>query len=298
MKIQKISLFFQNIFSVKKRTLFSGILAILGTVFVIAAQYNVSQLTITPTEQTNYKAIVFDLGDVLVTTSKSVQRNIFFPTILKNPSLLYHLISIDIKTTFFELLSQIPACSTTPIYNKGKAMPLIMTDWMVGKKSLTQLRLLAHQQIQQSNYPIAVKQLLIQVSHFMFNAPSLAASQVTIDPMITIAKNFKDAGYKIYILSNWDPYSFELIKEAYPQIFDLCDGMVISGYEQIAKPDEAIFQKLINQYDLNPQECIFIDDEPYNIATAQKLGFTAILQVNPTLTCKELIKCGTMTLTA
>jgi len=298
MENQKNSQFFKNLFSVKKRTLFSGFLAILGTIFVIAAQYQVSSLTVTPPEHTQYKAIVFDLGDVLVTTSKSVQRNIFFPTILKNPSLLYHLIGSDIKATFFDLLSQIPATSTTPIYNKGQAMPLIMTDWMVGKKSLTQLRLLAHQQIQQSSYPIAVKQLLIQISHFMFNAQSLAESQIAIDPMITLAKNLKNAGYKIYILSNWDPSSFELIKHAFPQIFELCYGMVISGYEQMAKPDEEIFCRLINLYDLNPQECIFIDDEPYNIAAAQKLGFTAILQVNPTLTCKELIKCGIMTLTA
>lgn len=298
MENQKNSMFFQNLFSVKKRTLFSGLLAILGTMFIIAAQYQVSSLTITPPEQTQYKAIIFDLGDVLVTTSKSVQRNIFIPTIFKNPSLLYHLIGADMKTVFFDLLRQIPAISITPVYNKGQAMPLIMADWMTGKKSLTQLRLLAHQQIQQSNYPIAVKQLLIAISHFMFNAQSLADSQIAIEPMINFAKNLKQAGYKIYILSNWDPYSFECIKSMFPQIFDLCDGMVISGYEQLAKPDDAIFCKLMTLYNLCPQECIFIDDEPYNIATAQKLGFTAILQVNPTLTCKELIKCGVMTLTA
>lgn len=298
MKITKINQFFKNLHSLKKRTLFSGIIAILGTIFIIAAQPKVSNISINAPEQSQYDTIVFDLGDVLLTTSSSLQRSLFLPTIAKNPSLLYHLIGTDIKSLYFDVLTEIPATSIYPVYNKGMAMPLIMTDWMTGSKSLTKLRLMAHQQIQLCTHPMALKQLFIQISQFMFNDEMLAQSQIKIEPMVALAKKLKQHGYKIYILSNWDPYSFDLIKQKYSDIFDITDGMIISGHEQVAKPDKAIFDKLLVKYSLNPKTCIFIDDEKYNIETAQAMGFTTILHVNPILTSKDLIKCGIMRLTA
>lgn len=56
--------------------------------------------------------------------------------------------------------------------------------------------------------------------------------------------------------------------------FKLCDGIVISAYEHIKKPDEEIFKKLLNRYKLLPEECLFIDDDDTgrSFETANKLG--------------------------
>ena len=89
---------------------------------------------------------------------------------------------------------------------------------------------------------------------------------------IEIAKKLKDIGYKIYVLSNMSTFTYEYFKDN--EFFKLCDGIVISAYEHIKKPDEEIFKRLLNRYKLVPEECLFIDDDPSeeNYKTANKMG--------------------------
>ena len=54
------------------------------------------------------------------------------------------------------------------------------------------------------------------------------------------------------------------------------DGIVTSGVENTGKPGKQIFQILFNRYDLNPQECLFIDDSAANTATAAGFGVKTI----------------------
>jgi HAD superfamily hydrolase (TIGR01509 family) len=41
---------------------------------------------------------------------------------------------------------------------------------------------------------------------------------------------------------------------------------------QIIKPDDAIYQKLFELFDLKPQECLFFDDKKENIDGAVRNG--------------------------
>lgn len=56
--------------------------------------------------------------------------------------------------------------------------------------------------------------------------------------------------------------------------FKLCDGIVISAYENVKKPDERIFKILLERYNLKAEECLFIDDDDTNRSyiTANKIG--------------------------
>lgn len=89
---------------------------------------------------------------------------------------------------------------------------------------------------------------------------------------IEIAKKLKDIGYKIYVLSNMATFTYEYFKDN--EFFKLCDGIVISAYEHIKKPDEEIFKILLDRYKLLPKECLFIDDDDTgrSFETANKLG--------------------------
>ena len=89
---------------------------------------------------------------------------------------------------------------------------------------------------------------------------------------IEIAKKLKDIGYKIYVLSNMSTFTYEYFKDN--EFFKLCDGIVISAYEHIKKPDEKVFRLLLDRYNLNAEECLFIDDDPSeeNYKTANKMG--------------------------
>ena len=59
--------------------------------------------------------------------------------------------------------------------------------------------------------------------------------------------------------------------------FSLFDGKIISGQEKVIKPEIEIYQKLIDKYNLVPEECVFIDDIRSFLSRARKLNMKTIL---------------------
>ena len=89
---------------------------------------------------------------------------------------------------------------------------------------------------------------------------------------IEIAKKLKEKGYHIYVLSNMAAFTYEYFQEI--DFFKLCDGIIISAYEHLVKPDEKIFKTLLDKYHLKAEECLFIDDDDTgkSFETANRLG--------------------------
>ena len=58
------------------------------------------------------------------------------------------------------------------------------------------------------------------------------------------------------------------------EIFSLCSGIIISAQEHVKKPDEKIYRILLERYNLNEEQCLFIDDDDSgkNYETARKIG--------------------------
>ena len=94
-----------------------------------------------------------------------------------------------------------------------------------------------------------------------------------IPGMEDIVRDVKKSGKKLYLLSNFNQ---RLRTEPYPILSEF-DALVISGEIHKVKPDRAIYDYLLTTYALNPEECIFIDDNPANIAMAESLGITGYL---------------------
>ena len=65
-------------------------------------------------------------------------------------------------------------------------------------------------------------------------------------------------------------------------------GLIISGEAGIVKPDPEIYKLLINNYNLNPQHTIFIDDKEENIKAAELLGIHGIQFQNASKLRKDL----------
>lgn len=94
-----------------------------------------------------------------------------------------------------------------------------------------------------------------------------------------------DAGHELFILSNWDPISIELIKNKFPELFGMFkkENIIISGHIGIAKPDKEIYKLLLQ--DSDPMDYYFIDDFQENIDAACALGINGILHKDwPTTT--------------
>ncbi len=81
---------------------------------------------------------------------------------------------------------------------------------------------------------------------------------------------------QLYLLSNLDEPSFRYLEKTYPDFFALFDGITISALVHMIKPYENIYQHVLDTYHLEPGKTLFLDDQPENVATAQKMGLKAI----------------------
>ncbi len=90
-------------------------------------------------------------------------------------------------------------------------------------------------------------------------------------------KELKNKGYQIYILSNYPEYTFTVHEKNEYTFFPYVDGKIISGFVKMVKPDKNIYECLFHTYNLNPEECVFLDDKPENISTAVELGMKGIV---------------------
>ncbi len=63
-------------------------------------------------------------------------------------------------------------------------------------------------------------------------------------------------------------------------------GARMSGRAPLIKPNPEIYKLLLSRYSLQPADCIFIDDNPANVAAAQTIGIHAI----PFTNCPDLRK--------
>lgn len=96
-----------------------------------------------------------------------------------------------------------------------------------------------------------------------------------IEGMASVIRRLKMAGYGVYGLTNWSAETFPMIRDTYP-VFQEFDGIVVSGEEHLLKPDAAIYKCLLERYDLQAEESLFIDDNADNVAGARNVGMKAI----------------------
>lgn len=90
------------------------------------------------------------------------------------------------------------------------------------------------------------------------------------EEMESLVKRVKEAGYKIYLLSNTSSryYKFRVNIPALRYF----DGEFISADWRLLKPDLQIYKKFFNYFSLKPSECYFIDDSIVNIEAANEAG--------------------------
>ncbi len=87
----------------------------------------------------------------------------------------------------------------------------------------------------------------------------------------------KSAGFHVYVLSNFGEYAWKRAVELGAINFmDLVDGAVRSYEIHHVKPEPEIYQTVLERYDLDPAECVFIDDVEANAIAAKACGMEAI----------------------
>lgn len=91
-------------------------------------------------------------------------------------------------------------------------------------------------------------------------------------PMWETVRKLHATGHRLILFSNTNAIHCPWVFEEYSD-FSLFHGAVLSFEVQEIKPHAKIYQHAIEQFDLNPQKTLYIDDLPANIATGKQLGF-------------------------
>ncbi len=81
--------------------------------------------------------------------------------------------------------------------------------------------------------------------------------------------------YEVFGLTNWSMETFPEARERFG-ILQMIDRYVVSAEEHLIKPDPRLFQVLLDRYQLMAEDCIFIDDNPDNVAAACRMGMHGI----------------------
>ncbi|XCF07685.1 HAD family phosphatase [Tamlana crocina] len=91
-----------------------------------------------------------------------------------------------------------------------------------------------------------------------------------------IKKLKEDGQFQLILLSNTNDLHISWIKENvsfFNEFKDCFDAFYLSHEINLVKPNPNIFEFVLSENQLEPNQCLFIDDNQSNIENANKLGF-------------------------
>jgi FMN phosphatase YigB (HAD superfamily) len=98
---------------------------------------------------------------------------------------------------------------------------------------------------------------------------------------------------RLLILSNWDKESCDQLIANKPELFENFEreNIIFSGKTGFMKPEPEIYNYVTDKFNLDPADCILIDDQPENIAGAQAAGWkNSFVHTDAESTKAELLK--------
>ena len=95
------------------------------------------------------------------------------------------------------------------------------------------------------------------------------------DYTIPLIRKLKAAGYRVFFLSNWSEQAIGDCADALTFLPEV-DGGIFSYRVHLLKPDAAIYNLLLQTYDLKAEDCVFLDDMQPNVDGARRVGMQAL----------------------
>jgi 2-haloacid dehalogenase len=99
------------------------------------------------------------------------------------------------------------------------------------------------------------------------------------------------ADVPIAALTNWSAETFPLAKDRF-EILDRFATIVVSGEEQLAKPDPAIFTLACERAGFAPSRTVFVDDSSGNVEAAETIGLTGLVFTDADRLRADLVRLG------
>ncbi|SIN60848.1 2-haloacid dehalogenase [Parasphingorhabdus marina DSM 22363] len=116
-----------------------------------------------------------------------------------------------------------------------------------------------------SEFPRYEKHIRAYAERFIESIPG------PIDATHDLARRLANSGVTLYGLTNFAADFWQMFRPTAP-IFNHFRDVLVSGEEKLAKPDPAIYHLALERFEVAPEQCLFVDDRPENIAAGQALG--------------------------
>ena len=102
----------------------------------------------------------------------------------------------------------------------------------------------------------------------------------SIGPQVTgmaaLVDELEAAAVPLYAITNFSGEFWPPFRQRESAMFDRFRDIVVSGDEQLTKPDPAIYRLALDRFGLDPARTVFIDDSAANIAGAAAVGLIAL----------------------
>lgn len=198
------------------------------------------------------KAIIFDLGNVLIDFNHRIAAERISQYTDKNGE--------DIFNLFFD--SQL-----TGLFEEGKISP---PQFFLKIKEILNLKLDYHEFVPIWN------------EIFFFTEKNFG--------VYSLASTLKNR-YKVVVLSNINILHFEYIKKTFP-LLNAFHNMVASCELGLRKPDPLIYHKALQILGVSPESCFYTDDRPELIESAKGLNIRGFIFGGVEQLKKDLIGAG------
>ena len=115
------------------------------------------------------------------------------------------------------------------------------------------------------------------------------AAYVPRADMFLMAASLKEHGYRTAVLSNTEAPAMLYFHQ---QRYDMFDVLVFSCAEGVKKPDRKIYELTLEKLGSQPEQSVFIDDNPEYINGAKEVGINTVLFQNIDQVKDELNRLG------
>lgn len=138
-----------------------------------------------------------------------------------------------------------------------------------------------------------IKNVIFDVDEVLLNHDK--KGEKTIPPqMLSLIKHLKTEKYRLFILSNMYPATYHYLSNS-TELLTFFEGVHCCRTIGTLKPKPQSFTKLLKNYKLAPEQCLFIDDRLKNVIAARNLGIISIHFISPDQCYAELKKIGITT---
>jgi HAD superfamily hydrolase (TIGR01509 family) len=115
---------------------------------------------------------------------------------------------------------------------------------------------------------------------------NLREAYVWLDGMQQLLEDLHTAGHPMHALSNY-PVWYQLIEEQL-KLSRFLQWTFVSAETGLRKPDPRVFSLVVQTLQVEPGDCLFLDDRELNVEAAREFGMDVILKEDASQVRREL----------